>query len=409
MSSFSSQNNFTSSTLPKGASFQTDQPLYHLGQNYQFNEPAEYSHRPFEADIFQPKMSDLEVDSYESNKYMKSNGEMDISQLKNSIMNRINALKKETILGEELDEKNNKFEPRAQPGILLQTEKKEEDLSESVFIEPASDFEQILRENKSILKKNMPANGKPGSGQKSKTPSKQGNQKDIEKAESYLSKSPDLFFPKEEKPKFQENYQTSSKENLAGIQQRFGHELAENWCQKPNEPSTSLTGRFRSLLRKNNEKMNLQKFTVDDFEVGILLGHGKFGKVYLAREKKTGYIVALKILDKAEIRHQAFESQIVREINIQSALDHPNILKLFGCFHDEEQIYLVLEFAAQGELFQEMKREPNKRLPEPRVSDSIRQVISALNYIHGLGIIHRDLKPENILCSFVFFYFVIFG
>lgn len=61
-------------------------------------------------------------------------------------------------------------------------------------------------------------------------------------------------------------------------------------------------------------------WNLKDFELGCRLGRGKFGRVYLAREKKTGYVVALKTLLKGEIVKARVERQILREIEIQSHL-----------------------------------------------------------------------------------------
>ena len=69
---------------------------------------------------------------------------------------------------------------------------------------------------------------------------------------------------------------------------------------------------------------------LSDFEVGKPLGKGKFGRVYLAREKRTKFIVALKVLFKSELRKNRVEHQLRREIEIQSHLDHDNILRLYG-------------------------------------------------------------------------------
>ncbi len=73
-----------------------------------------------------------------------------------------------------------------------------------------------------------------------------------------------------------------------------------------------------------------------DFEVGKRLGQGKFGNVYLAREKKSKYVVALKVLFKSQLQKNEVEQQLRREIEIQSHLRHENILRLFGYFYDEE-------------------------------------------------------------------------
>lgn len=102
--------------------------------------------------------------------------------------------------------------------------------------------------------------------------------------------------------------------------------------------------------------INFKKFTTDDFEIGKRLGKGRFGDVYIAREKKTNYIVALKVLRKAEINRLNAEKLIVREIKVHSFLDHKNIIKLYGFFHDDHSIYLILEYAPDGELYQELKQ-----------------------------------------------------
>ncbi len=109
-------------------------------------------------------------------------------------------------------------------------------------------------------------------------------------------------------------------------------------------------------LNTNNAEINLRKFKIGDFELGMKLGKGKFSSVYLAREKATNYIVALKILNKFEVQRLFGEKLIVREIKIHSYVDHPNIIKLYGFFHDEQNIYLILEYAPEGEVYKELKR-----------------------------------------------------
>lgn len=93
------------------------------------------------------------------------------------------------------------------------------------------------------------------------------------------------------------------------------------------------------------------KWTLADFDIGRPLGKGKFGNVFLAREKKSKYIVALKVLFKTAIESSKIEHQVRREVEIQSHLRHPNILRLYGYFHDDSRVYLILEYAPQGILF----------------------------------------------------------
>ena len=131
------------------------------------------------------------------------------------------------------------------------------------------------------------------------------------------------------------------------------------------------------------------------FEIGKPLGKGKFGRVYLVRERETGFVCALKVLHKSELPTAQVQKQVRREVEIQSNLRHPNVLKLFGHFHDSKCIFLVLEFAAGGELYKHLQKVG--RFPEARAASYIAQMASALTYLHRKHIIHRDIKPENIL------------
>lgn len=141
------------------------------------------------------------------------------------------------------------------------------------------------------------------------------------------------------------------------------------------------------------------KWSPSDFEMGSALGRGKFGRVYLARERYSQYIVAMKVMFKDELRKGRVERQILREIEIQTRLKHPNILRMFTWFHDESRIYLVLEVASQGELYRHLTESPGGRFTESRAAKYTYQVADALRYCHLNNVIHRDLKPENILLT----------
>jgi aurora kinase A len=138
-----------------------------------------------------------------------------------------------------------------------------------------------------------------------------------------------------------------------------------------------------------------RKWSLDEFDIGRPLGKGKFGNVYLAREKRSKFIVALKVLFKSQLQKAGVEHQLRREIEIQSHLRHPHILRLYGYFYDSTRVYLILEYAPKGELYKELQK--NTRFNDQRSATYIYQLSDALMYCHSKKVIHRDIKPENLL------------
>ncbi|KAG8917174.1 spindle assembly checkpoint kinase, partial [Tulasnella sp. 408] len=101
-----------------------------------------------------------------------------------------------------------------------------------------------------------------------------------------------------------------------------------------------------------------REWSLTDFEIGRPLGKGKFGRVYMVRTKtEPKFIIAMKCLYKKEIISARVEVQTRREVEIQSNLRHPNVLRLYGFFHDEKRIFLMLEFAAKGELYKQLQKQ----------------------------------------------------
>uniref|UniRef100_A0AC35F8S5 Aurora kinase n=1 Tax=Panagrolaimus sp. PS1159 TaxID=55785 RepID=A0AC35F8S5_9BILA len=137
------------------------------------------------------------------------------------------------------------------------------------------------------------------------------------------------------------------------------------------------------------------KWKLSDFDIGRPLGKGQFGSVYLAREKKQQHIVALKILFKSQLLKGNVQQQLIREIEIQAHLSHPNILRMYNYFADEKKIYLILEYALEGELFK--KLQDAKRFTEPVAARYVAELSDAIAYCHTKNVVHRDIKPENCL------------
>ena len=126
------------------------------------------------------------------------------------------------------------------------------------------------------------------------------------------------------------------------------------------------------------------------------LGEGTTGKVKLAYHSETGENVAIKVISKSAFEKKAnLEMKVQREIALMRLTNHPNIMKLLDVFDSPRHLYIILEYAQQGELFDFLIS--RKSLPESEALDIFRQIILGIEYLHEFGICHRDLKPENIL------------
>lgn len=99
-------------------------------------------------------------------------------------------------------------------------------------------------------------------------------------------------------------------------------------------------------------------------------------------------------MSKAKVREAEMEEQVFWEIKLQMFMSHPNVLRLYHFFHDQKNIYLVLEYCSQC-LFRELRT--RGKYNEEDAAYYGKQVVSALKYMHNESIIHRDIKPENIM------------
>lgn len=144
----------------------------------------------------------------------------------------------------------------------------------------------------------------------------------------------------------------------------------------------------------SNKKKETSNLLLGRFEIGKLLGHGTFAKVYYARNIKTGDGVAIKVIDKEKILKGGLVAHIKREISILRRVRHPNIVQLFEVMATKAKIYFVMEYVRGGELFNKVAK---GRLKEEVARKYFQQLISAVEFCHARGVYHRDLKPENLL------------
>ncbi|GFP90209.1 cbl-interacting serine/threonine-protein kinase 6 [Phtheirospermum japonicum] len=131
------------------------------------------------------------------------------------------------------------------------------------------------------------------------------------------------------------------------------------------------------------------------YELGRLLGHGTFAKVYHARHLLTGKSVAMKVVGKEKVIRVGMMEQVKREISVMKMMQrHTNIVELHEVMASKTKIYFAMEFVRGGELFAKISR---GRLREDTARNYFQQLISAIDFCHSRGVYHRDLKPENLL------------
>jgi len=134
--------------------------------------------------------------------------------------------------------------------------------------------------------------------------------------------------------------------------------------------------------------------TVEDkYELKDVLGTGAFSQVRLAESKDSGKMYAIKIIDKKALKGK--EDSLENEIRVLKRLDHINVVKLLEAYESRTCVYLVMELVTGGELFDRIVEKGS--YSEKDAADLIKQVLSAVAYMHEEGVVHRDLKPENLL------------
>ncbi|KAM8705674.1 hypothetical protein ACLKA7_010043 [Drosophila subpalustris] len=148
----------------------------------------------------------------------------------------------------------------------------------------------------------------------------------------------------------------------------------------------------------NGTELKLQSYVNGNgngvYKIIKTLGKGNFAKVKLALHVPTGREVAIKVIDKTQLNTSA-RQKLYREVRIMKLLDHPNIVRLFQVIESERTLYLIMEYASRGELFDHLVKNGRMREREARVI--FRQLVSAIQYCHSKFVVHRDLKAENLL------------
>lgn len=128
------------------------------------------------------------------------------------------------------------------------------------------------------------------------------------------------------------------------------------------------------------------------------LGKGHFATVYLCVERNTGNKFAVKKFERRMGDSQRSQTEgLQQEIAVLMSVSHPNVLCMKENYEENDGVYLILELAAEGELFNWIVA--RQKLTEPETRKVFRQLFQGVKYLHERNIVHRDIKPENILLT----------
>ncbi|KAL7426100.1 hypothetical protein ACHAXH_000486 [Discostella pseudostelligera] len=147
-----------------------------------------------------------------------------------------------------------------------------------------------------------------------------------------------------------------------------------------------------SVNKMLSGRLTNSELKIEDFDLGMVLGEGGFGKVYLARHKVSGFIVGLKSLKRPEPTDQDASIMLKREVHFHHDICHPNVLKMHNLFFDKDRVYIILEYATGGCL-----RDIILPLSKRCAAKYILDLSEAIALCHANEIIHRDIKPDNFL------------
>uniref|UniRef100_A0A673LGJ9 non-specific serine/threonine protein kinase n=1 Tax=Sinocyclocheilus rhinocerous TaxID=307959 RepID=A0A673LGJ9_9TELE len=133
-----------------------------------------------------------------------------------------------------------------------------------------------------------------------------------------------------------------------------------------------------------------------DFEVRGIVGRGHFSEVQVVKERATGDVYAMKIMDKTSLCSQDNVAFFEEERSILALNSSPWIPQLQHAFQDQHHVCLVMEFLPGGDLMALINRYEDQ-LDESMAQFYLAELVQAIHSVHQMGYVHRDIKPENVL------------
>lgn len=142
---------------------------------------------------------------------------------------------------------------------------------------------------------------------------------------------------------------------------------------------------------------------LDEYILTKVLGRGTFGDVLLTKKKGTNISYATKRIDRELPENSQYCKYFVNEVSILKNIHHNNIVKVEDLKKTKNHYYIIMELCNGGSLKENLdkyKQKYNKPFSEKIVQHIMRQIINAVNYLHGIKIVHRDLKLANLLVNY---------
>jgi len=137
----------------------------------------------------------------------------------------------------------------------------------------------------------------------------------------------------------------------------------------------------------------------DKYELEAVIGTGSIGQVHIAHVKENrSEVRAVKVIERdAAVDDWSNQAMWKREVTALQAMNHENIVKIYDVYEDSLFFYIVMEVCHGGEMFDKLIEQ--KRFSEKDAVSMARQMLQAIEYIHGVNIVHRDIKAENFMLS----------
>lgn len=172
------------------------------------------------------------------------------------------------------------------------------------------------------------------------------------------------------------------------------------WANQNDSPgicSTTTHSSFRTRTQDskgNTVSLTIGTHVLKKYNVKTLIGKGSFSQVLHVENRSTKEQYAMKVIEKRFMEGNRYET----ELSILQRVRHPNILSLHEVYHSSSKIYMVLELAVGGDLFDKICMKGY--FTEEQGKTVIRMVLGGIAYLHQIGICHRDLKLENLLYKY---------